>query len=76
MSTEPKVASDAGRTVYSVSALTQEIKLNLERTFYNLWVAGEISNLKQPSSGHYYFTLKDDQSQISAAARSPCTCAG
>jgi exodeoxyribonuclease VII large subunit len=49
-----------------VSALTQEIKLNLERTFYNLWVAGEISNLKQPSSGHYYFTLKDDQSQISA----------
>jgi exodeoxyribonuclease VII large subunit len=58
--------SDAGRTVFSVSQLTQEIKLNLERTFYNLWVAGEISNLKQPSSGHYYFTLKDDQSQISA----------
>jgi exodeoxyribonuclease VII large subunit len=62
----PKVASDEGRSVYSVTALTQEIKLNLERTFYNLWVAGEISNLKQPSSGHYYFTLKDDQSQISA----------
>jgi exodeoxyribonuclease VII large subunit len=58
--------SDEGRSVYSVTQLTQEIKLNLERTFYNLWVAGEISNLKQPSSGHYYFTLKDDQSQISA----------
>jgi exodeoxyribonuclease VII large subunit len=63
---QPKAASDPGRTVYSVSELTQEIKLNLERTFYNLWVAGEISNLKQPSSGHYYFTLKDDQTQISA----------
>ena len=66
MSAATRPTSDAGRTVYSVSALTQEIKLNLERTFYNLWVAGEISNLKQPSSGHYYFTLKDDQSQISA----------
>jgi exodeoxyribonuclease VII large subunit len=58
--------SDEGRSVYSVTELTQQIKLKLERTFYNLWVAGEISNLKQPSSGHYYFTLKDDQSQISA----------
>jgi len=66
VSAATRPTSDAGRTVYSVSALTQEIKLNLERTFYNLWVAGEISNLKQPSSGHYYFTLKDDQSQISA----------
>src|SRR3990172_9221989 len=66
VSSQPKASSDTGRRVYSVTALTQEIKLNLERTFYNLWVAGEISNLKQPSSGHYYFTLKDDQSQISA----------
>ena len=64
MSTQAR--SDEGRSVYSVTELTQQIKLNLERTFYNLWVAGEISNLKQPSSGHYYFTLKDDQSQISA----------
>jgi len=63
---QPNLASDAGRSVYSVSELTQQIKLNLERSFSSLWVAGEISNLKQPSSGHYYFTLKDDQSQISA----------
>ncbi len=66
MSTQPKSASDAGRSVYSVSELTQAIKLHLERDFTSLWVAGEISNLKQPSSGHYYFTLKDDQSQIPA----------
>ncbi len=64
MSTQAR--SDEGRSVYSVTQLTQQIKLSLERTFYNLWVAGEISNLKQPSSGHYYFTLKDDQAQISA----------
>ncbi len=66
MTSQPKAASDTGRRVHSVTELTQEIKLNLERTFYNLWVAGEISNLKLPSSGHYYFTLKDEQSQISA----------
>jgi exodeoxyribonuclease VII large subunit len=66
VSTQPKATSDAGRSVFSVTELTQQIKLHLERTFYNLWVAGEISNLKQPSSGHYYFTLKDDQCQIPA----------
>ncbi|MGH9323509.1 MAG: exodeoxyribonuclease VII large subunit [Vicinamibacteria bacterium] len=59
-------ASTPGRWVRSVSELTRDIKLDLERTFYNLWVEGEISNLKQPSSGHYYFTLKDDRAQISA----------
>ncbi|HEY7698120.1 MAG TPA: exodeoxyribonuclease VII large subunit, partial [Vicinamibacteria bacterium] len=64
MSTQAR--SDAGRSVYSVTELTREIKLNLERSFASLWVAGEISNLKQHSSGHYYFTLKDDQAQIPA----------
>ncbi len=64
MSTQAK--SDEGRSVYSVTELTREIKLSLERTFYNLWVAGEVSNLKLHASGHYYFTLKDDQAQIPA----------
>ncbi len=66
MSGQPKTSADTGRSIYSVTELTQEIKLHLERTFGNLWVAGEISNLKQPSSGHYYFTLKDDGAQIPA----------
>jgi exodeoxyribonuclease VII large subunit len=57
---------DEGRSIYSVTELTRDIKISLERSFANLWVAGEISNLKLHASGHYYFTLKDDQSQIPA----------
>jgi exodeoxyribonuclease VII large subunit len=50
--------------IYTVSELTQEIKSTLEQTFPALWVEGEISNLSTPSSGHIYFTLKDESSQI------------
>jgi exodeoxyribonuclease VII large subunit len=59
-------AADEGRVVLSVTELTRDIKLHLEGRFANLWVQGEISNLKQPSSGHYYFTLKDDGAQLPA----------
>lgn len=53
--------------IYSVSELTRQIKQQLEIEFYDVWVAGEISNFKShASSGHYYFTLKDDRSQLSA----------
>ncbi|MFH2013197.1 MAG: exodeoxyribonuclease VII large subunit [Pseudomonadota bacterium] len=50
--------------ILTVSELTQEIKLKLESTFDTVWVEGEISNLRSPSSGHLYFTLKDENSQI------------
>jgi exodeoxyribonuclease VII large subunit len=50
--------------IYTVSELTRQIKNSLEGLFPNIWVEGEISNLRIPSSGHYYFTLKDSQSQI------------
>ncbi|MDD8020644.1 MAG: exodeoxyribonuclease VII large subunit [Acidobacteriota bacterium] len=49
--------------VYSVSELTKLISFELKSSFPFVWVEGEISNFRQPSSGHYYFTLKDDQSQ-------------
>ena len=49
--------------VYTVSELTKLIRFDLESSFPFVWVEGEISNLRQPSSGHYYFTLKDDQAQ-------------
>ncbi len=52
--------------VFSVSELTQLIKLQLEQSFEYLWVEGEISNFRIPSSGHFYLTLKDDKSQIRA----------
>ena len=54
------------RVIRSVSELTHDIKLNLEKSFYSLWITGEVSNLKQPSSGHLYFTLKDKSSQLPA----------
>ena len=52
------------RYILTVSELTQEIKDLLEMKFPDLWVEGEISNLRIPPSGHIYFTLKDDFSQI------------
>lgn len=52
--------------VLSVSQLTQAIKSTLERQFFSVYVKGEITNLKIQSSGHVYFSLKDEFSQISA----------
>ena len=54
------------RYVLTVTELTQKIKDLLEERFSDLWVEGEISNLRIPPSGHIYFTLKDDLSQIRA----------
>ena len=48
----------------SVSQLTSQIKLLLEGKFRTLTVEAELSNVKRASSGHWYFSLKDDQSQI------------
>lgn len=53
--------------IYTVHQLTLAIKNLLEPRFSFIKVEGEITNLKRQSSGHYYFSLKDDQSQISAA---------
>jgi exodeoxyribonuclease VII large subunit len=50
--------------IYTVSALTREIRERLETYFSLVWVSGEISNLRQPLSGHYYFTLKDAAAQL------------
>ncbi|HXV62143.1 MAG TPA: exodeoxyribonuclease VII large subunit [Vicinamibacteria bacterium] len=58
--------SSDNRTVFSVSELTREIKLNLETSFNNLWVVGELSNVSRPPSGHLYFTLKDQNAQLPA----------
>ena len=50
--------------ILTVSQLTTQIKNLLEGNFPDIWVEGEISNLSIPQSGHAYFTLKDEQSQI------------
>jgi len=60
-------------TVYSVSALSQEIRGLLEGHFDFVWVEGEISNFRIPSSGHYYMVLKDEKAQIRAVMFRPQT---
>lgn len=50
----------------SVTDLTTRIQGSLEAAFDPVWVVGEISSLRAPSSGHLYFTLKDDHSQLRA----------
>jgi len=52
------------RAVLTVSELAARIKTQLEDAFPAVWVEGEISNLRTPSSGHAYFTLKDDGAQL------------
>jgi exodeoxyribonuclease VII large subunit len=54
------------RKFLSISELNELIKGTLEKRIDALWVAGEISNFKAAPSGHFYFTLKDDKSQIAA----------
>jgi len=54
-------------TIYSVSQLNGEAKVLLESNFPSIWVEGEISNLARPSSGHIYFSLKDDSAQVRCA---------
>lgn len=54
------------KMVLTVTELTEQIRSVLEGTFGFLWVAGEVSNLRRPSSGHLYFTLKDERAQIRA----------
>ena len=55
--------------VYSVQEITQIFRdlLESEPRLQDLWIEGEISNLARPSSGHIYFTLKDDECQIRCA---------
>ncbi len=49
---------------YSVSALTQDIKLKLEGSYPRILVEGEVSNFRSASSGHWYFSLKDEHALI------------
>ncbi|MES2740970.1 MAG: exodeoxyribonuclease VII large subunit [Pseudomonadota bacterium] len=52
--------------VLSVTALNQAVARLLERSFPLSWIGGEVSNFTRASSGHWYFTLKDDAAQVRA----------
>ena len=53
--------------VYSVSDLNSEVKWLLDTQFGSVWVEGEISNLMRARTGHMYFSLKDNRSQLRCA---------
>ena len=56
----------SARPVLTVSALNAQVAKLLERSFPLTWISGEISNFTRASSGHWYFTLKDDAAQVRA----------
>ncbi|GAA3532117.1 exodeoxyribonuclease VII large subunit [Zobellella aerophila] len=53
--------------IYTVTRLNRHARLLLEGEMGAVWLTGEISNLAMPGSGHWYFTLKDSQSQVRCA---------
>ncbi len=52
------------RRVFTVGEVTASVRDLLEGEFFDVWIAGEISNTRNPPSGHFYFTLKDKDAQI------------
>lgn len=52
------------RRIWKVGDLVCDVRLHVERAYGDLWVEGEISNLKAAPSGHVYFTLKDGEAQL------------
>lgn len=64
---EAAAAEHNARDIFSVSRLNRTSRQLLETHLPMVWVEGEISNLARPSSGHWYFTLKDDQAQVRCA---------
>jgi len=69
----PKAAAVSGQPekqatpkIFTVSELTRNVRALLEGHFPEVWVSGEISNFRSPSSGHFYFTLKDEQAQLAS----------
>ena len=67
MEVAPESATRVGRDIYSVSRLNREARVLLERGFGTLWVEAEISNFSRPTSGHWYFSLKDANAQVRCA---------
>ena len=55
------------RRVLSVTDLNRQARMTIEQRFNQIWVSGELSSFARPSSGHWYFTLKDAKAQVRCA---------
>jgi exodeoxyribonuclease VII large subunit len=67
MSSSVQPGAETGRNVFTVSRLNREVRILLERGLGVVWVEGELSNFSAPSSGHWYFSLKDRDAQLRCA---------
>ncbi len=54
------------KNILSISQLTRSIKMHIENNFFDVWITGEISNLKTNKNGHSFFSLKDEGAVINA----------
>ena len=54
------------RKIYAVRELVTTVRTELERSFTDIYVEGEVSNYRPAESGHVYFTLKDGAAQLRA----------
>lgn len=61
------VPQQSAETVYRVADLNRLARQALEQRFPLIWIAGEVSNLTRATSGHVYFTLKDEYAQVRCA---------
>ena len=57
---------EAARRIWRVAELVSDVRTHIEQAYADLWVRGEISNLRAAPSGHMYFTLKDGDAQLPA----------
>jgi exodeoxyribonuclease VII large subunit len=58
--------SEENKTIYTISEMMGQVNSVLDKNYASIWLKGEVSNFNAYSSGHFYFTLKDDKAQISA----------
>jgi exodeoxyribonuclease VII large subunit len=68
---DSQAETDWRKQVPSVSQLTRRLRGHIENSFFDVWVRGEISNLKKHVSGHGYFVIKDASAQLRACMFRP-----
>ncbi|HEY5743525.1 MAG TPA: exodeoxyribonuclease VII large subunit, partial [Terrimicrobiaceae bacterium] len=59
-----RTAAQVGPKIHTVTELTRRVREMIERGIGEVWVEGEISNHRRQTSGHHYFTLKDNNCQL------------
>lgn len=52
--------------IFTITEITKNVRAILEANYADVWLAGEVSNFRNPGSGHFYFSLKDEKAQLAA----------